>query len=167
MMTDAPKESMTKSTPTPRPEASTSLAEAGARRRRRRPLFALALAAALAGTFAVAKPASACGMRSFYYQAPPSPEKLLARAARELRLGHPGTAAMHARQVIASGTARAAQRAAAYTVLAWTQLRRGDKDGALASLAQGQALSPGAVSIVLAVAPVDPTMQALRAAKKV
>jgi hypothetical protein len=137
-----------------------------ARRRARRPLLAWALAAAFAGTLAAAAPASACGMEMFY-QAPPNPEKLLARAARELRQGHSGAAGLRARQVIALGSARPAQRAAAYTILAWTQLHRGDRDAALASLAQGQALSAGAVSTILAVAPIDPTMQALRAAKKV
>jgi hypothetical protein len=144
-----------------RPERTTL-----SRRRSRRTLLAVALIAAFAGTLAAAAPASACGMEIFW-QPPPSAEKLLARAARELRQGHSGAAGLRARQVIDLRTARPAQRAAAYTILAWTQLHRGDRAAALASLAQGQALSAGAVSAILAVAPVDPTMQALRAARKV
>jgi hypothetical protein len=135
-------------------------------RRRRRPLLAWALAAALAGTLAAAAPASACGMEIFW-QPPPSPEKLLARAAVQLRQGHAGSAGLRARQVIDLRSAKPAQKAAAYTILAWTQLHRGDHDAALISLAHAQALSAGAVSTILALAPIDPTMQALRAAKKV
>lgn len=134
---------------------------------RRRALLGVALAAALAGTFAAVAPARACGMESFYFAPPPSAEKLLAQAARALREGRSGSAGFRARQVIHLDRARPEQRAAAWTILAWTQLKRGDKAEALKSLAQGQALNGGAVSTVLAVAPVDPTMQALRAAKRV
>jgi hypothetical protein len=134
---------------------------------RRHALLGLALAAALAATFAASTPARACGMETFYMGPPPSAEKLLAQAARALREDRSGSAGLRARQVIALRRARPEQRAAAWTILAWTQLKRGDRAQALRSLANGQALNVGAVSTVLAVAPVDPTMQALRAAKRV
>ena len=113
---------------------------AARRRRARRPLLGWALAAALVGTLAAAAPASACGMEVFW-EPPPSPEKLLARAAVKLRQGLAGSAGLRARQVIDLRNAKPAQKAAAYTILAWTQLHRGDRDAAMISLAHAPALS--------------------------